>query len=145
MALKRQSRGATPRAPRVGLLHYTCPPAIGGVETILYEQAIRLAARGYPVTILSGRGGPLPDARAVKLVIIPQLDSRHPQVSARRDALNQGQVPAEFAALQAEIEQLLSPQLAQLDTPIVHNARALHFHPDLTSAMWTLAGRDRVR
>ena len=43
--------------PRVGLLHYTCPPVIGGVETILYEQATRLAARGYPVTILSGRAG----------------------------------------------------------------------------------------
>jgi len=131
--------------PRIGLLHYTCPPVIGGVETILYEQAIRLNARGYPVTILSGRGGPLPDARAVKLVIIPQLDSRHPQVSAVRDALNQGQVPAVFAALQAEIEQLLSPQLAQLDTLIVHNALTLHFNLALTSALWTLAGRDRVR
>ncbi|TMF19450.1 MAG: glycosyltransferase family 4 protein [Chloroflexi bacterium] len=131
--------------PRIGLLHYTCPPVIGGVETILYEQAIRLNARGYPVTILSGRGGPLPDARAAKLVIIPQLDSRHPQVSAVRDALNQGQVPAEFAALRAEIEQLLSPQLAQLDTLIVHNALTLHFNLALTSALWTLAGRDRVR
>ena len=131
--------------PRIGLLHYTCPPVIGGVETILYEQAIRLNARGYPVTILSGRGGPLPDARAVKLVIIPQLDSRHPQVSAVRDALNQGQVPAEFASLQGEIEQLLSPQLAQLDTLIVHNALTLHFNLALTSALWTLAGRDRVR
>ena len=75
---------------RVGLLHYTCPPVIGGVETILYEQAIRLAARDHPVTILSGRGGPLPDAHGVELVIIPQLDSRHPQVSAVRDALTQG-------------------------------------------------------
>src|SRR3989442_15241300 len=108
MALKRQSRGATPRAPlasagrpAVGLLHYTCPPVIGGVETILYEQAIRLAARGYPVTILSGRGGPLPDGRAVKLVTIPQPDPRHPQGGAGRGAPNQGQGPAEFAPPQA--------------------------------------------
>src|SRR2546423_6819387 len=145
MALKRQSRGATPRAPRVGLLHHTCPPVIGGGETILYEQATRLAARGYPVTILSGRGGPLPDARAVKLVIIPQLDSRHAQVSAVRDALNQGQVPADFAALQTEIEQLLLTHLAQLDTLIVHNALTLHFNLALTAALWSLADRDRAR
>ena len=131
--------------PGIGLLHYTCPPVIGGVETILYEQAVRLAARGYPVTILSGRGGPLPDEQGVKLVIIPQLDSRHPQVTAVRDALNQGQVPAAFAALQAEIEQLLSPQLAQLDTLIVHNALTLHFNLALTAALWTLAERARVR
>ena len=130
---------------RVGLLHYTCPPVIGGVETILYEQAIRLAARDHPVTILSGRGGPLPDAHGVELVIIPQLDSRHPQVSAVRDALNQGQVPAEFATLQTEIERLLSPQLAQLDALIVHNALTLHFNLALTAALWTLAERSRAR
>ncbi|TMD80202.1 MAG: glycosyltransferase family 4 protein [Chloroflexi bacterium] len=131
--------------PRVGLLHYTCPPVIGGVETILYEQATRLAARGYPVTILSGRGGPLPDASPVELVIIPQLNSRHPQVSAVRDALNQGQVPAEFATLQTEIEQLLAPQLARLDALIVHNALTLHFNLALTAALWTLAERPRAR
>lgn len=131
--------------PRIGLLHYTCPPVIGGVETIVYEQAIRLAARDYPVTILSGRGGPLPDSRAVRLVIIPQLDSRHPQVSAVRDALNQGQVPADFASLQTEIEKILTPQLAQLDTLIVHNALTLHFNLALTAALWTLADRARAR
>src|SRR5207247_130721 len=54
---------------RVGLLHYTSPPIIGGVETILHEQAVRLAARGYPVTILSGRGGPLPEPHAARLAI----------------------------------------------------------------------------
>src|SRR2546425_7956127 len=107
--------------PRVGLLHYTCPPVIGGVETILYEQAVRLAARGYPITILSGRGGPLPDAQAVELVIIPPLDSPHPPVSAVRDALNQGQTPPQFASLQKQIEQLLTPQLAQLHALIVRN------------------------
>src|SRR2546428_1513919 len=131
--------------PRVGLLHYTCPPVIGGVEPILYEQAVRLAARGYPITILSGRGGPLPDAQAVKLVIIPQLDSRHPQVSAVRDALNQGQTPAQFGALQTQIEQLLTPQLAQLDALIVHNVLTLHFNLALTAALWTLADRSRAR
>src|SRR2546423_5201804 len=95
--------------PRVGLLHYTCPPVIGGVETILYEQAIRLNARGYPVTILSGRGGPLPDAPAVKLVIIPPLDSPHPQVSAVRGAPHHGQGPPGIAPLQREVQHPLSP------------------------------------
>src|SRR3989442_12101826 len=58
--------------PRVGLLHYTSPPIIGGVETILYQQAVRLAARGYPGTIPSGRGGPLPARPAPKLPVIPE-------------------------------------------------------------------------
>src|SRR5437870_7232232 len=45
------SRPVTTRA-RVGLLHYTSPPIIGGVETILHEQAVRLPARGHPAETL---------------------------------------------------------------------------------------------
>jgi len=131
--------------PRLGLLHYTCPPIIGGVETILYEQATRLATRGYPVTILSGRGGPLPDRKAAKLVIIPELDSRDTAVSAVRDALDRGEVPSEFATLRANIIERLSTELVELDVVIVHNALTLHFNLPLTAALWSLADGNRPR
>jgi len=131
--------------PRVGLLHYTCPPIIGGVETILYEQAARLSARGYPITILSGRGGPLPDPKAATLVIIPELDSRETAVSAVREALDSGRVPTEFATLQADIRQRLLIELAELEVLIVHNALTLHFNLPLTAALWDLAGTSRAR
>jgi glycosyltransferase involved in cell wall biosynthesis len=131
--------------PRVGLLHYTSPPIIGGVEAILYEQAVRLAARGYPVTILSGRGGPLPDRHAAKLAIIPELDSRETAVSAVREALDRGEIPAEFATLRADLVQHLSIELAELDVLIVHNALTLHFNLPLTAALWTLADAHRAR
>jgi glycosyltransferase involved in cell wall biosynthesis len=132
-------------ATRVGLLHYTCPPVIGGVETILYEQAVRLSKRGYPVTVICGRGGPLPDRKAARLVIIPELDSRDTAVSAVRDALDRGEVPSEFATLRADIVQHLSTELAELDVLIVHNALTLHFNLPLTAALWTLADSGRVR
>ena len=130
---------------RVGLLHYTCPPIVGGVETILYEQATRLAARGYPVTILSGRGGPLPDRKAAKLAIIPELDSRDTAVSAVRDALDRGEVPSEFATLRANIIERLQTEFAELDAVIVHNALTLHFNLPLTAALWALADDMRLR
>ena len=131
--------------PRVGLLHYTCPPVIGGVETILQEQATRLAARGYPVTILSGRGGPLRDGTGIRLVIVPELDSRHPEVSEVREALMQGQVPPAFGQLTARIDTLLQSHLTELDVVIVHNALSLHFNLPLTAALWTAAERARPR
>jgi glycosyltransferase involved in cell wall biosynthesis len=130
---------------RVGLLHYTSPPIIGGVETILSEQAVRLAARGYPVTILSGRGGPLPDRHAARVAIIPELDSRETAVSAVREALDRGQIPSEFATLRAEIGQRLTTELDELDVLIVHNALTLHFNLPLTAALWTLADGHRAR
>ncbi len=107
--------------PRVGLLHYTCPPVIGGVETVLYEQASRLSALGYPVTILAGRGGPLPSPTNVQLVIIPDLDSKREQTS---DTLT--------------LERL-KPQLSGLDVLLVHNALTLHFNLSLTAALWKVA------
>jgi mannosylglucosylglycerate synthase len=132
--------------PRVGLLHYTCPPIIGGVETILYEQATRLASRSYSVTVLSGRGGPFPAAvGGIKLVIIPELDSKYPEVSAIRDALDRGHVPPGFAPLQATIERRLEPALAELDALIVHNALSLHFNLPLTAALWKIADRGQPR
>jgi len=132
--------------PRVGLLHYTFPPIIGGVETIVFEQATRLAGRGYAVTVLSGRGGPLPPAAGkVELVIIPELDSRYPEVTAIRDGLDHGHVPPGFAPLAATIERRLEPALAQLDSLIVHNALSLHFNLPLTAALWKIADRGQPR
>ena len=131
--------------PRVGLLHYTCPPVIGGVETILLEQATRLSARGYPVTILSGRGGPLPDATGITLVIIPELDSRQAEISELREQMMNGQVPPAFGRLSAKIEDLLEPHLAALDVVTVHNALSLHFNLPLTAALWRAAERGRPR
>lgn len=131
--------------PRVGLLHYTCPPVIGGVETILQEQATRLSTRGYPVTILSGRGGPLPEATGIRLVIIPELDSRLAAVSELREQLMKGHVSPAFGRLTAKIEKLLEPHLAELDVVIVHNALSLHFNLSLTAALWRAADRGRPR
>lgn len=131
--------------PRVGLLHYTCPPVIGGVETILYEQATRLSARGYPVTILAGRGGPLTGGAGNMLIIIPELDSRHAGISELREQMINGTVPPAFAPMTAKIEDLLQPHLAELDVVIVHNALSLHFNLPLTTALWRAADGDRPR
>ncbi|HEY0493595.1 MAG TPA: glycosyltransferase family 4 protein [Candidatus Dormibacteraeota bacterium] len=130
---------------RVGLIHYTCPPVIGGVETILYEQARRLSSRGHPITILSGRGGPLPSPTTIQLVLIPELDSRHPDVTQVRDALDRGEVPKGLETLRSCLFARLEPQLAQLDSLIVHNALSLHFNLALTSVLWELADRPGPR
>ncbi|MDQ6883793.1 MAG: glycosyltransferase family 4 protein [Candidatus Dormibacteraeota bacterium] len=133
------------RLPRVGLLHYTCPPVIGGVETILYEQAKRLSARSYPVTILSGRGGPLPSPTMIQLRLIPELDSKHSEVTATRDALDRGEVPSSFETLRSCLRERLASELAALDVLIVHNALGLHFNLALTSVLWDLAQRPAPR
>ena len=126
-------------------MHYTCPPVIGGVETILYEQARRLAARGHSITVISGRGGPLPEDDGIRLAIIPQLDSRDAQVTDVRERLLEGQVPEDFAPLRDRIQRELAPIMDELDVLIVHNALSLHFNLPLTAALWSMAQRPAPR
>jgi mannosylglucosylglycerate synthase len=57
--------------PRLALLHYTAPPVTGGVEWVMAAQARKLREAGYDVRLIAGRG----DAE-----ILPELDSRHPDV-----------------------------------------------------------------
>lgn len=118
---------------------------IGGVETILYEQARRLAARGHSITVISGRGGPLPKDDGIRLAIIPKLDSRDAQVTDVRERLLEGQVPEDFAALRDRIQQELAPIMDELDVLIVHNALSLHFNLPLTAALWSMAQRPAPR
>ena len=130
---------------RVGLLHYTSPPVIGGVETILEQQAIRLAARGYPISVISGRGAPIPDHPGITVIIIPELDSRHPDVTAVREALLKGNLPPAFDRLQQRIAEQLRAVGANLDVLIAHNVLTLHFNLPLTAAIWALADSARPR
>jgi glycosyltransferase involved in cell wall biosynthesis len=132
-------------SPSIGLLHYTCPPVIGGVETILYEQATRLRARGYPVTILAGRGGPLPSDRDGRVIIIPELDSKHSDVTALREQFDHGTVPPAFFELRDRIRARLDPEFATLDVLIAHNVLTMHFNLALTAALWSFADRGHPR
>ena len=43
---------------RVAILHYAAPPLIGGVEATMADHARLLAARGYAVRLVAGRGRP---------------------------------------------------------------------------------------
>jgi glycosyltransferase involved in cell wall biosynthesis len=125
--------------PAVGLLHYTCPPVVGGVETILWEQARRLRARGYAVTIVAGRGGPLPDPDGIRLTLIPELDSKHPEVLAGGEQLAAGIVDDQFTHLCDRIGAQLETALAGLNVVLAHNVLTLHFNLPLTAALWQRA------
>ena len=123
--------------PRVGLLHYTSPPVVGGVESVLGEQARHLAARGWETHVLTGRGGWL--GGSTRIHRIPLLDSRHRRVLGVTRDLEQGRVPREFATLSAEIQEALAHALDGIDVLIVHNALVLDKNLPLTAALHRLA------
>jgi len=121
---------------KIGLLHYSVPPVVGGVEGVIGHHARLLAAAGHQVRLIAARGAaPQPGLEYVEL---PLIGSRHPRVLAAKAELDTGRVPADFEALAAEIAAALRPALAELDVLLAHNVASLHKNLALTAALHRL-------
>jgi glycosyltransferase involved in cell wall biosynthesis len=133
---------SAPSAGTVGILHFTCPPIVGGVELLMGQHAELLLGHGYAVRMLSGRGGQF--NRAVPVTLLPALDSKYPALLVVNEELKAGEVTARFEALVEELLGLLREHLADLDVCIVHNALSLHFNLPLTVAFQRLIAEGRA-
>jgi mannosylglucosylglycerate synthase len=120
-----------PDRPSVALLHYAAAPELGGVEAIMESHRRLLVDAGYPVKVVTGRGAG---------EVVPELDSRHPEVESLTSCLAKGEFPEVlFHALQNRIEDGLEPILDGVDLVIAHNVMTMHFNLPLIAAL-----RDRV-
>jgi len=123
----------------IALLHYSAPPVVGGVESVLAHQARLMAEAGHTVRVIAGRGEAWDDR--VELVTLPLIDSRHPEVLAAKAELDVGRAPPGFAALVDGIAAALSPPLADVHLLIAHNVCSLHKNLALTAALHRLRGQ----
>lgn len=124
---------------KIALLHYTAPPIVGGVESVLAAHARLMAAAGQEVTILAGRGAAFETDIPVR--ILPRLDSRDKRVLTVKRELDAGQCSQAFERLKEEILAELLGALEGVDVLIAHNVASLHKNLALTSALHTLNGR----
>ena len=129
--------------PRLGMLHYSCPPIVGGVETILATHARIFLHAGFQVTAIVGRGGRFD--RRLELRRIPTIGSRFDALETVNSELRAGAVSAAFYDLAERIEEALSVALRDIDVCIIHNALTLHFNLPLTCALERLAVSGRAR
>lgn len=121
----------------VGLLHYTAPPVVGGVEKVLGQHARIIAQAGHAVRIVAGRGGsPGPPATFVR---VPRVDTRHPDVMRHQAELAEGRLPLDFEAVVADLRAELAVALDRVDVLIAHNVGSLNLNLALTAALHDLA------
>jgi glycosyltransferase involved in cell wall biosynthesis len=127
---------------KIAILHYTCPPVVGGVEAIMAAHARLFAASGYQVTLFSGRG-PVPpsDQPNIDTFIEPLIDSKNEELLVLNRELDQGQLPAGFEAFKNQIVEHLAGKLKGYDACFVHNAFTLHKNLPLTAALFELGRR----
>ena len=124
----------------IALLHYSVPPVVGGVESVLAHHARLLNAAGHTVHLFAARGDGL--STQIPLIQLPLIDSRHPWVLTVKAALDRGEVPSDFELLTAEITRDLQAVLTDVDVLIAHNVCSLNKNLALTAA---IARLDRPR
>lgn len=118
---------------KIILLHYSAPPIVGGVESVIGHHARLMADDGHDVCIVAGRGEQA-DER-VGFVRVPLVDSRHPVVLTVKEKLDQGIVPDEFFIHVNELTTTLREVVSGADCLIAHNVCSLNKNLILTAAL----------
>src|SRR5688572_18901986 len=124
---------------RVALLHYSVPPVVGGVESVLAHQARLLAAAGHVVTVVAARGEL--SGEGIRFVTVPLADSRHPRVLEVKAALDAGRVPLDFGPLVDTLTEALREALSGCEVLLAHNVCSLNKNLALTAALHDLNGQ----
>jgi glycosyltransferase involved in cell wall biosynthesis len=127
---------------KIALLHYSAPPVVGGVESVLGHHARLMADAGHEVRIVAGRGEQT-DPR-IPFVQVPLADSRHPDILAMKADLDVGRLPPGFAKLADSLAAHLNEVLGDADVLIAHNVCSLSKNLALTAAVRNLSHIFRV-
>ena len=121
---------------KIAILHYSVPPVVGGVESVIAHHARLMATDRHSVRLVAGRGEAL--GEEIDLISIPLTDSLHPRVLAVQERLNVGVVTTEFDSLREDLIFQLQSALGDKDILIAHNVCSLNKNLALTAALHTL-------
>jgi glycosyltransferase involved in cell wall biosynthesis len=130
---------------RIAVLHYSAPPVIGGVESVILAHVRLFIEAGYPITVVAGKGESSTVPPEADMILIPELDSQHPEILEMSRALEQGHIPARFDDLTSHLVGRLSPIVSSMDHLIVHNVLTKHFNLPFTAALCRLLDDGRIR
>ncbi len=124
---------------KVALLHYSTPPVVGGVESVLSHQARLLVEAGHKVRVIAGRGQAwLP---GLEFIALPLAGSRQPEILAAKAELDHGRIPSDFDNLVEQLVEQLAQAASGMQVLIAHNVCSLNKNLVLTAALSRLSGR----
>ena len=126
---------------RIALLHYTCPPIVGGVEEIIRQHASLFKRHSHTVKVFAGDGAIFADEYDVQ--IYPLLSSRNPRVLQIQNRLPESSKELESCA--EEIFTFLAEVLEPFEVLFAHNVLTMPYNLPLTLALHRLASGKRIR
>jgi glycosyltransferase involved in cell wall biosynthesis len=119
---------------KIAILHYSVPPIVGGVESVIAHHAQLMSAGGHSVRLIAARGKSLNEQ--IPLTSIPLADSRHKRVAKIKEQLDRGEVTKDFESLRDELANQLQDALSGVDILIAHNICSLNKNLALTAALY---------
>jgi glycosyltransferase involved in cell wall biosynthesis len=119
----------------VALLHYSCPPVVGGVEEIVRQHAALLTRYYHNAKIFTGDGGIFSDNIEVELN--PLLGSRNDRIIDSHHEGVDGK-PQKMEKITWEIYNYLTDSLKVFDVLIAHNVLTMPFNLPLSAALHRL-------
>src|SRR6266436_4826713 len=96
---------------KIGILHYSSWPVIGGVETVIRQHARLLSRHGHEVSIFSGEGAAF--SKQVLCTVIRELNTRDPLVKAAQQEAFSGHPGRAYFQLLERLQNLLRPLSAK--------------------------------
>jgi glycosyltransferase involved in cell wall biosynthesis len=118
------------------LLHYSVPPIVGGVESVIAHHARLMSADGHSVRLIAARGEPL--SGQIPLIAMPLADSRHERILHVKRELDCGEVSKDFEVVRDKLAIELQTALSGADVLIAHNVCSLNKNLALTAALHQL-------
>jgi len=125
----------------IALLHYSCPPVVGGVEEVIKQQAFLFQRYFQKVKIFAGMGSQF--SNNLEVEINPLLGSRDKRVVYVHKMAKEGETKP-LESLTRKIYRYLSHALQDFDMLIAHNVLTMRYNLALTYALLRLAESDSI-
>ena len=125
----------------VALLHYSCPPVVGGVEEIVRQHASLLSRYYHNVKVFAGDGGKFDDN--IEIEINPLLGSLNKRVMKAHQEGVEGK-PQKMEALSRKIYDYLLGSLKGFDALIAHNVLTMPFNIPLSAALHRIGHEELI-
>ena len=139
--MTKQDQGRVIRVFKIAILHYSCPPVVGGVEEIVRQQASLFHRYHHSVEVYTGSGSQFTQNYAVELN--PVLSSRHPEIlKLQKDATKNF---AQIGVISEDIYQYFINRLSNDTMLIAHNVLTMPFNLPLTLAVHKLADQQIIK
>ena len=122
---------------KIGLLHYTSWPVVGGVEAVLRQQATLMTGAGHSVSIVCGDGKEFSDA--IPTLVFPELNLIEELVTRAQQEITTGYPGAAYFRAVKEVKKRLRSLFTRWDCAVVHNFMTMPFHLAATQVISELA------